>query len=40
MDLRFWTDPETGWPHIFNHGVNEEGSAAGVKSAGARGAGR
>jgi hypothetical protein len=24
MELRFWTDPETGLPHIFNHGVTEE----------------
>lgn len=24
MDLRFFLDPETGEPHIYNHGVNEE----------------
>ena len=24
MDLRFWTDPETGLPHIYDHGVTEE----------------
>jgi hypothetical protein len=24
MDLRFWIDPETELPHIFNHGVTEE----------------
>jgi hypothetical protein len=24
MELRFWTDPETGMPHIYEHGVNEE----------------
>jgi hypothetical protein len=24
MDLRFWIDPETDLPHIFNHGVSEE----------------
>jgi hypothetical protein len=24
MDLRFWTDPETGLPHIHNHGVSED----------------
>ena len=24
MDLRFHIDPETGEPHIFEHGVNEE----------------
>jgi uncharacterized protein YwlG (UPF0340 family) len=24
MDLRFWTDPETGLPHISAHGVTEE----------------
>jgi hypothetical protein len=24
MELRFWTDPETGLPHIYNHGVGEE----------------
>ena len=24
MDLRFWLDPETDLPHIFNHGVTEE----------------
>jgi hypothetical protein len=23
MELRFWTDPETGLPHIFDHGVSE-----------------
>ena len=24
MKLRFWNDPETGLPHIYNHGVTEE----------------
>jgi len=24
MELRFWTDPESGLPHIYNHGVTEE----------------
>jgi hypothetical protein len=24
MELRFWIDPETDLPHIFNHGVTEE----------------
>ena len=24
MDLRFWIDPESSLPHIFNHGVTEE----------------
>jgi hypothetical protein len=24
MDLRFWADPETGLPHIYNHGVTED----------------
>jgi hypothetical protein len=24
MELRFWTDPETGLPHIYEHGVTEE----------------
>jgi len=24
MELRFWLDPETGLPHILNHGVTEE----------------
>jgi hypothetical protein len=24
MELRFWTDAETGLPHIFDHGVTEE----------------
>jgi hypothetical protein len=24
MELRFWMDPETGFPHIANHGVREE----------------
>ena len=24
MDLRFYLDPETGEPHIYNHGVEEE----------------
>jgi hypothetical protein len=24
MDLRFWTDAETGLPHIYDHGVTEE----------------
>jgi hypothetical protein len=23
MDLRFWNDPETGQPHIYQHGVTE-----------------
>jgi hypothetical protein len=24
MELRFWLDPDTGLPHIHNHGVCEE----------------
>ena len=24
MELRFWNDPETGLPHIYDHGVTEE----------------
>jgi hypothetical protein len=24
MELRFWIDPETDLPHIFEHGVTEE----------------
>src|ERR1700722_1429242 len=24
MELRFWTDAETGLPHIFDHGVTED----------------
>jgi hypothetical protein len=24
MELRFWIDPETSLPHIFNQGVTEE----------------
>lgn len=24
VDLRFYLDPETGEPHIYNHGVSEE----------------
>jgi hypothetical protein len=24
MELRFWIDPETDLPHIYNHGVNEK----------------
>jgi hypothetical protein len=24
MDIRFYIDPETGQPHIANHGVNED----------------
>jgi hypothetical protein len=24
MDLRFYLDPETGEPHIYNHGVTED----------------
>jgi hypothetical protein len=24
MDLRFWIDPETGLPHIYEHGVTQE----------------
>jgi hypothetical protein len=24
MVLRFWLDPETGLPHIFDHGVTDE----------------
>lgn len=23
MELRFWNDPETGLPHIYEHGVSE-----------------
>lgn len=24
MEVRFYIDPETGQPHIYNHGVSEE----------------
>ena len=24
MYLRFWNDPETGLPHIYDHGVTED----------------
>jgi hypothetical protein len=24
VELRFWKDPETGLPHIYEHGVTEE----------------
>lgn len=24
MELRFWDDPETGLPHIYDHGITEE----------------
>jgi len=24
MELRFYEDPETGQPHIYNHGVTED----------------
>ena len=24
MELRFWLDPETDMPHIFDHGVSED----------------
>lgn len=24
MNIRFYNDPETGLPHIYNHGVTEE----------------
>ena len=24
MELRFWTDAETGLPHIYDHGVTQE----------------
>jgi hypothetical protein len=24
MDVRFYTDPETGQPHIYGHGVAED----------------
>ncbi len=24
MELRFWTDPEAGLPHIYDHGVDED----------------
>ncbi len=24
MEVRFYIDPETGLPHIYNHGVSEE----------------
>ena len=24
MNLRYWKDPETGLPHIFDHGVTED----------------
>jgi len=24
MELRFYTDPDTGEPHIYNHGITED----------------
>ena len=24
MNIRFYSDPETGLPHIYNHGVTED----------------
>ena len=24
MNIRFYLDPETGQPHIYNHGVSED----------------
>jgi hypothetical protein len=24
MELRFYEDPETGEPHIYNHGITED----------------
>ena len=24
MNIRFYEDPETGLPHIYNHGVTED----------------
>jgi hypothetical protein len=24
MNVRFYVDPETGDPHIYNHGIDEE----------------
>jgi hypothetical protein len=24
MELRFWIDPKSGMPHIYDHGVTEE----------------
>ena len=24
MNIRFYIDPETGLPHIFNHGIDED----------------
>ena len=24
MELRFWNDPETGLPHIHDHGITED----------------
>jgi len=23
MDIRFYVDPTTGWPHVYNHEVDE-----------------
>jgi len=43
MELRFWKDPESGLPHIYEHGVSEEEvrqvlSRPGLNFAGARNA--
>ena len=24
MEIRFYLDPETGQPHIYNHGITED----------------
>jgi hypothetical protein len=34
MQLRFYMDPETGEPHILNHGVNEEEVREALENAG------
>ncbi len=32
MDLRFYIDPETGFPHIHSHGVEEDETESKMKS--------
>jgi hypothetical protein len=34
MHLRFYIDPETGEPHIFNHDVSEDEVRAALENAG------
>lgn len=40
MKLRFFLDPETGEPHILNHGVNEDEVRDVLENAGEDRAGR